>query len=270
MKIYRVQPLDGGPPRYAFEQDGHFAPFAEASPYGARLPQLDEVTFSILAADCQLLAPVVPGKIVCVGRNYAAHARELGNEVPTEPKLFLKPPSSIVGPDAAIIRPTYMSQLIHHEGELAVVLGRRLQRASRQEAAAAVFGYSIANDVTARDIQRAEGIFTRAKGFDTFCPLGPCVVTADAVGDPQNLSISVQVDGEIRQQGATADMVFAVYDLLSWISSVMTLEAGDVVLTGTPEGVGPLEPGNLVSIEISGIGRLENRVEDADWIPKSS
>lgn len=269
MKIYRVQTHDGGQPCYAIARDGDYLPFSEASPYGAALPGADFTGPKFPAADCQLLAPVVPGKIVCVGRNYAAHARELGNEVPAEPKLFLKPPSSVVGPETAIIRPVHMSQLVHHEGELAVVLGRRLQRATQEEAAAAVFGYSIANDVTARDIQRAEGTFTRAKGFDTFCPIGPCVVTADAMGDPQQLDITLRVDGEIRQHGFTADMVFSVYELLAWISGVMTLEPGDVVLTGTPEGVGPLEPGNLVSVEIPGIGRLDNPVKDADWTVQS-
>lgn len=210
----------------------------------------------------RLLAPARPSKIVCVGRNYAAHAKELGNELPEEPLLFLKPPSSVVGPGAAIVRPVGMSSLVHHEGELAVVLARRLRRASEEEAMAAVLGYTAANDVTARDLQRKENKFTRAKGFDTFCPLGPALVTADEVGDPQALELRVTVDDEARQEARTSDMLFPVGALLSFISRVMTLEAGDVVLTGTPEGVGPLEAGQVVRVTLSAIGTLENPVRD--------
>lgn len=269
MKIFRVQPLGSENACYALEHEGDYYPFSATSPYGRPLPPLETLRERWKAPDSQLLAPVQPSKIVCVGRNYAAHARELGNEVPAEPKIFLKPPSSVVGPGAPIVRPIYMSALVHHEGELGVVMGRKLCRATRAEAADAIFGYTIANDVTARDVQRAESAFTRAKGFDTFCPLGPCVVTADVLGDPQNLAINVRVDGTTKQQGNTSDMVFSVYELLAWISGVMTLEPGDVVLTGTPEGVGPLEAGNRVSVEIPGIGRLENPVQDASWAPES-
>lgn len=270
MEIFRIQPAGREAPCYAVGHDGSFFPFSDACPYGEPPPRLAEGSQRLSPSACQVLAPVAPGKIVCVGRNYAAHARELGNEVPAEPKLFLKPPSSVVGPESPIVRPVHMSQLVHHEGELAVVLGRRLSHATQAEAAMAIFGYTIANDVTARDVQRAENAFTRAKGFDTFCPLGPCVVTADALSDPQCLDIRVRVDGDMRQEGNTRDMVFSVLQLLAWVSEVMTLEAGDVVLTGTPEGVGPLVAGNRVSVEIPGIGCLENPVVDAPWPPPAA
>jgi 2-keto-4-pentenoate hydratase/2-oxohepta-3-ene-1,7-dioic acid hydratase in catechol pathway len=205
---------------------------------------------------------IAPGKIVCVGRNYRAHAHELSHEVPEEPLLFLKPPSSVIGPGDPIVRPVHMSTLVHHEGELAIVVGTRLSHASAAEALAGIAGYTCGNDVTARDVQRKEGVFGRAKGFDTFCPLGPRVVPAADVRDPQALSLRVLVNGALRQAGNTADMVFPVGDLLSFISLVMTLVPGDVVLTGTPEGVGPLVAGDVVRVEIDGIGALENPVVD--------
>jgi 2-keto-4-pentenoate hydratase/2-oxohepta-3-ene-1,7-dioic acid hydratase in catechol pathway len=213
-------------------------------------------------ADVVVLAPLVPGKIVCVGRNYAAHAKELGNTVPEEPVLFLKPPSSVLDPGAPIVRPVHMSSLVHHEGELAIVVGRSLSHASADEARAAVWGYTIANDVTARDVQRREGVFGRAKGFDTFCPLGPVVVSADEILEPQDLSLRVLVNDEVRQHASTRAMVFPIARLLAFISRVMSLARGDVVLTGTPEGVGPLVAGDTVVVEVESIGRLENRVVD--------
>lgn len=221
----------------------------------------------VARANARLLAPAQPSKIVCVGRNYAAHAKELGNELPEEPLLFLKPPSSIVGPGAAIVRPVGMSSLVHHEGELAVVIGHRMRRARVEDVMGCVLGYTVGNDVTARDLQRKENKFTRAKGFDTFCPLGPALVTADEVGDPQALQLRVTVNGEVRQDASTGDMIFPVAALLSFISSVMTLEPGDVVLTGTPEGVGPLEAGQVVEVSISGIGTLESPVVDEPLQP---
>lgn len=208
------------------------------------------------------VAPCAPSKVVCVGRNYAAHARELGNALPAEPLLFLKPPSSIIGPGEAIVRPVHMSDEVHHEGELAVVLGSRLRHATLDEARAAVFGYTIANDVTARDVQRAENKFSRAKGFDTFCPLGPALIGAAVIPDAGDLELEVRVNGELRQRGRTSDMVFSIPTLLSYISRVMTLEPGDVVLTGTPEGVGPLVAGDRVEVSISGLGTLESPVVD--------
>jgi 2-keto-4-pentenoate hydratase/2-oxohepta-3-ene-1,7-dioic acid hydratase in catechol pathway len=241
-------------PCWARVEESHYGllsgpPWSEPDPVG-----------QVPLGRARLLAPATPSKIVCVGRNYAAHAKELQHEVPEEPLLFLKPPSSIIGPEEAIERPVAMSSLVHHEAELAVVLGRRLRDASAAEALAAAFGYTCANDVTARDLQRKEGKFTRAKGFDTFCPLGPHLVCGDELGDPHDLRLELTVDGELRQSGHASDMVFGVGALLSFISRVMTLEPGDVVLTGTPEGVGPLEAGQRVRVHIRGIGSLENPV----------
>lgn len=214
------------------------------------------------ASNVRWLAPVMPGKIVCIGRNYREHAKELGHEVPPAPHVFLKPPSTLLAPGAPIVRPVHMSSLVHHEGELGVVIAHALRNADPTAAMAAVFGYTCGNDVTARDVQREEKHFTRAKGFDTFCPVGPAVVTADEIRDPQTLQILVTVDGELRQDGFTRDMVFPVAHLLAYISRIMTLYPGDLVLTGTPAGVGPLVAGNLVSVEIPGIGALSNPVVD--------
>lgn len=260
MRIARILVDGHGHPRFALDEGGAYR-LLEQSPFEAPLsqtPRGDEVPKD----RARLLAPLAPGKIVCVGRNYAAHAKELGNEVPAEPTLFLKPPSSVIGPGEPIVRPVHMSSLVHHEGEIAVVMGARLQRAREEDALAAVLGYTCANDVTARDLQRAEKIFTRAKGFDTFCPLGPAIVTADEVPDPQALEVKLAVDGAVRQHGFARDMAFPVRFLLAFISQVMTLEPGDVVLTGTPEGVGPLEAGQTVRVEVPGIGALENPVVD--------
>ena len=204
------------------------------------------------------LAPVTPTKVVCVGRNYGAHARELGNEVPTEPLIFLKPPSGVVGPGAAIEIPDGVGE-VHHEAELGVVVGRRLRGAvSEAEALAAVFGLTCVDDVTARTLQRAEKHFTRAKGFDTFCPVGPVVVEgADPAADR---AVRCTVDGAVRQDGRTGDMIFGVAALLAFIASVMTLEPGDLVSTGTPEGVGPIEVGQTVTVEVEGVGTLVSPV----------
>lgn len=203
-----------------------------------------------------------PGKVVCVGRNYAAHAKELGNAVPEVPKLFMKPSSSVIASGEPIVRPVHMSSLVHHEAELAVVMGQRASHVDEATALECIKGYTCANDVTARDVQRADGAFTRGKGFDTFCPLGPTLVPREAIGDVQALEVICRVNGEVRQRGRTADMVFPVAHLISFISRVMTLEPDDVILTGTPEGVGPLEHGDVVEVEIPGIGVLSNPVVD--------
>lgn len=202
-----------------------------------------------------------PGKIICVGRNYAAHARELGNEVPEEPLLFLKPPSAIVDHGGAIIIPRASAQ-VEHEAEIGVVVGSRLHHASLDEAEAAIAGVTCLNDVTARDLQRRDRQWTRAKGFDTFCPLGPTVVPVAAAEIP-HLEIIGRVNGQVRQHGYARDMVFPVPALLSYISAIMSLEPGDVVATGTPEGVGPLAPGDVVDVEIPGVGLLSNPVRAA-------
>jgi 2-keto-4-pentenoate hydratase/2-oxohepta-3-ene-1,7-dioic acid hydratase in catechol pathway len=212
-------------------------------------------------ADVRLLAPIFPSKVVCVGRNYAEHAAELGNEVPKEPLLFLKPSTSVIGP-ADVIRLPPQSKQVEHEAELAVVIGasgaRRVDRAGAQ---AAIFGYTCANDVTARDLQRADVQFTRAKGFDSFCPLGPWIDTDVDVSD---VEVRCEVNDEVRQLGRTKDMVFDVATLVSYASHVMTLLPGDVLLTGTPSGVSPIKSGETVTVSIQGIGSLANRVLDLE------
>jgi len=207
-------------------------------------------------AEVTLLAPVRPSKVVCVGRNYAAHAREMGNDLPTQPLLFLKPPSAVIGPGQAIRCPPQSTD-VQHEAELGVVVGRALSRASAAEARHAIFGFTCVNDVTARDIQREEKQFTRAKGFDTFCPVGPWI---DTSLDPTALAVSCRVNGSERQRGSTGDMVFDPYALLAFISNIMTLLPGDLVATGTPEGVGRLQPGDEVEVEVGGLGVLRNPV----------
>lgn len=200
-----------------------------------------------------------PSKIVCVGRNYAAHARELGNEPPERPLLFLKPPSAVVRSGEPLVLPA-ASGRVEHEAEIAVVLARRLTDAVEEEVASALAGVTCANDVTARDLQRTDGQWTRAKGFDTFCPLGSEVVPLEAPGAWRSLEVMGRVNGELRQHGRASDMVFGIPELVAAISGIMTLEPGDVILTGTPSGVGPLEAGDEVEVEIPGVGRLANPV----------
>jgi len=197
-----------------------------------------------------------PSKIVCVGRNYAEHAKELGNAVPERPLLFFKPPSALVGPGEAIVLPPASSR-VEHEAEIGVVIGRWLRHASAAEAVAGVGGFTCVNDVTARDLQKTDGQWARAKGFDTFCPAGPAVV---AGLDWRSLEVIGRVNGVERQRGRTSEMIFSIPELLSYISAVMTLEPGDLVATGTPAGVGPLVAGDVVEVEIPGIGILSNPV----------
>jgi 2-keto-4-pentenoate hydratase/2-oxohepta-3-ene-1,7-dioic acid hydratase in catechol pathway len=217
-----------------------------------------EPTETLIAWDrVQLLAPVLPTKVVCVGKNYADHAQEMGGETPEEPLIFLKPATAVVGPQSPVVYPK-ASHEVHHEAELAVVIGRPARNVSAEDASAYVFGYTAANDVTARDLQRKDGQWTRSKGFDTFCPLGPAIETEL---DPlERLAVICRVNGEVRQAGFTSDMVFGVAQLIEYISAVMTLLPGDVILTGTPSGVGPVVPGDLMEVEIDGIGSLINRV----------
>ena len=198
-----------------------------------------------------------PGKIVCVGRNYAEHARELGNEVPSEPLLFLKPPSSVIGTGAEIVLPA-ASERVEYEGEIGVIIAERLTRASEAEARRAIRGVAAVNDVTARDLQKRDGQWTRAKGFDTFCPVGPEAPVPR--GGLAGLSMVTRVNGEERQRGSTADLVFDIPRLLAYISGIMTLEPGDLVATGTPAGVGPLSEGDEVEVEVAGLSRVRNRV----------
>ena len=199
---------------------------------------------------------VTPSKIVCVGRNYVAHARELGNELPERPMLFFKPPSALIGPGDAIELPGASAQ-VEYEGEIGVVIGTRLRRADARTAEAGIRGYICANDVTARDLQKPDGQWGRAKGFDTFCPVGPRVV--DGL-DWRALSVVTRVNGEERQRAPATDMHFPIPDLLAYISGVMTLEPGDLVLTGTPAGVGRLAAGDTVEVEIPGVGTISNPV----------
>jgi 2-keto-4-pentenoate hydratase/2-oxohepta-3-ene-1,7-dioic acid hydratase in catechol pathway len=198
-----------------------------------------------------------PSKIVCVGRNYLAHARELGNEMPERPLLFLKPPSSIIGHGEAIVLPEE-SQRVEHEAELGVVIGRLARNVAAAQALEYVAGYLPLNDVTARDLQKTDGQWTRAKGFDTFCPMGALRPAAGI--DPGRLEVVCRVNGEVRQRGSTADMAFSVPVLIEYISRVMTLVPGDVIATGTPAGVGPLAGGDVVEVEIPGVGTLSNTV----------
>ncbi|TAK70666.1 MAG: FAA hydrolase family protein [Actinomycetota bacterium] len=211
-------------------------------------------------ADVRLLAPVLPSKIVAVGRNYAEHAAELGNAQPAEPMLFLKPNTSVIGP-ADVIRLPWQSAQVDHEAELAVVIGRLCRDVPVERVDQVVLGYTAANDVTARDLQQRDGQWGRAKGFDTFCPLGPWVST-DA--DPADLAVSCTVNGEVRQLGRTSQLSYGVAELVAYISAVMTLLPGDVILTGTPAGVAALSPGDEVSVAIEDVGVLTNLVGDRD------
>ena len=201
-----------------------------------------------------------PSKIVCVGRNYLEHARELGNEMPERPLLFLKPPSALLGGGEAIVLPPE-SQRVEHEGEIALVIGRRARHVSAADAWDYVAAIAPLNDVTARDLQKTDGQWTRAKGFDTFCPLGT-PVALDGI-DRDGLEVVCRVNGEVRQHGRAADMAFSIPALVAYISGVMTLEPGDVIATGTPAGVGPLAPGDVVEVEIPGVGTLSNPVAAA-------
>ena len=198
-----------------------------------------------------------PGKIVCIGRNYREHAKELGNEVPTEPLFFLKPSSSIIGDGEAIVLPE-QSERVEFEGEIGVVIGARLARASEVEAERAVAGVLAVNDVTARDLQKKDSQWTRAKGFDTFCPLGPVSPIAH---DFANITVVTRVNGVEKQRASSSEMVFSIGKLLSYVSHVMTLEPGDIVATGTPSGVGPLSAGDVVEVELVGVSKVSNPVE---------
>jgi 2-keto-4-pentenoate hydratase/2-oxohepta-3-ene-1,7-dioic acid hydratase in catechol pathway len=204
----------------------------------------------------RLLAPCQPSKIVAIGRNYADHAAEFGNTAPDEPLLFLKPPSAVIGPEAPIRYPR-LSHHVDHEAELAVVIGKPAWRVPAARADEYILGYTCGNDITARDLQQEDAQWTRAKGFDSFCPLGPWIETEL---DPGQLRIRCRVNGETRQVGHTSDMVHAIPYLIEYITQVMTLEMGDVILTGTPAGVGPLKPGDQVEVEIEQIGILRNTI----------
>ncbi|MGX9349120.1 fumarylacetoacetate hydrolase family protein [Microbacterium sp. KNMS] len=224
--------------------------FAGFETTGARVP----------VTDVALLAPVIPrSKVVAVGRNYRDHAAELGNDVPAEPLLFLKPNTSVIGPGDAIVRPPQSSDT-QYEGELAIVIGRIAKNVRADDALDVVFGYTIANDVTARDLQRSDGQWARAKGFDTFCPIGPAIETEF---DLAQGSLTTRLNGEVVQEAPLSDMIFDVPTIIAHVSAAFTLLPGDVILTGTPAGVGPFQAGDTVEVEIPGIGLLRNTVRDA-------
>ncbi|MFT3715706.1 MAG: fumarylacetoacetate hydrolase family protein [Gordonia sp. (in: high G+C Gram-positive bacteria)] len=208
--------------------------------------------------ETRLLAPILATKIIAIGKNYAAHAAEMGSEAPEDPVIFLKPNTSIIGPGVPIVRPP-SSERVDYEGELAIVIGRPCKDVKAAQASSVILGYTVANDVTARDQQKVDGQWTRAKGYDTFCPLGPWIETEL---DPSDLAINTDLDGENRQSSRTSLMLHKVGDIVEWVSRVMTLLPGDVILTGTPEGIGPMEAGSTVSVTVEGIGTLTNPVVD--------
>jgi 2-keto-4-pentenoate hydratase/2-oxohepta-3-ene-1,7-dioic acid hydratase in catechol pathway len=261
VKLARVDA--GAGPRFARVVDDAFLPpppglAVFAPPLEAPLPR----------SEARLLAPVSPGKVVCIGRNYAAHAAELGHDVPPRPLVFLKAPSSVIGPGESIRLPPD-SQRVEHEAELAIVIGRRCRHLRPEDALSAVFGFTCLNDVTARDLQRADKQFARGKGFDTFCPIGPWIETELDWRDLRVTCAVVRGGGStLRQDGRTSLMMFDVPTLLATVSRVMTLEPGDVLATGTPAGVGPLEAGDVVEVAIEGIGRLSNPVHVDAEVPE--
>ncbi len=250
MRVLRIE--HSGLPYFATQEDEDTARLWTAAPWLG-----GEITDRYVPLrKAKLLVPVTPSKIVCIGRNYAAHAAELKNDVPTEPLLFLKPPSSLVSHETGIELPPDSNQ-VEHEAEIGIVIRSRLRNGDLTAAAAAVFGVTCVNDVTARDLQRKDVQFTRGKGFDTFCPVGPWIETGL---DLDTLEVRGRVNGELRQSGKAQDMVFPFTTLISYISRVMTLEPGDLVSTGTPAGVGPLRKGDSVEVEVPGVGILRNPV----------
>jgi len=235
-------------------------------PDGPFVPALEPTNSLGRLEDLELLAPAEPSKIVCVGRNFVAHAVEHDADVPTEPLLFLKPPSAVLAPGGTIVLPELSSQ-VEHESELALVIGSRASRVSEDHGWRFVLGVTCGNDVTARDLQRSDNQWTRGKGFDTFCPLGPWLETGMKEEEVGDLGLSCRVNGVLRQRARTGQMVFSPAFLISYITQVMTLEPGDVVMTGTPAGVGPLVPGDTVEVEIERIGTLTNTVAASEPAP---
>jgi 2-keto-4-pentenoate hydratase/2-oxohepta-3-ene-1,7-dioic acid hydratase in catechol pathway len=250
MRIIRYQ-LKNDPPKYGWLLEDRVGEIA-----GDLFGKYKRKEADTPRADVKLLSPVVPSKIVCVGRNYVDHARELGNEVPKVPLIFMKPPSAIIMDGETIVLPP-QSQQVEHEGEMVAVIGKRGRNITAEDASSHVLGYTVGNDVTARDLQRSDELWTRAKGFDTFCSYGPWI---DTEFDPSDAVLTCRVNGQMRQMASTRDMVFNVNLLIAYVSSIMTLEPGDLLFTGTPAGVGALEDGDLVEVEIEGLGKLSNPV----------
>ncbi|MFO0678221.1 MAG: fumarylacetoacetate hydrolase family protein [Polyangiaceae bacterium] len=254
MRFARLRSTSSATPRHV-RLDGTKAHVLDAAPWNGGKETGEVVPF----VPQDLACPVTPSKILCIGRNYAAHAKELGNDVPAEPLLFLKPPSSLLDPGGTILLPGESAK-VEHEAELGVVVGKRAKNVPKSAAFDFVFGYTPVGDITARDLQRKDGQWSRAKGFDTFCPVGPWIETEL---DPSRVRVSARVNGVVRQDGPTTDMIFDVPTLLEYTSRMMTLEPGDILVTGTPEGVGPLAPGDVLEIEVSSIGVLRTGVASA-------
>jgi 2-keto-4-pentenoate hydratase/2-oxohepta-3-ene-1,7-dioic acid hydratase in catechol pathway len=253
MRVIRYESLEGkSKPRYGWILENKVGEIS-GNIFGRYGRKEAETPFS----DVRLLAPCEPSKIICVGRNYIDHAKELGNEVPKVPLIFLKPPSSIIPIGGTILLPPQSTQ-VEHEGELVVVIGRQGRYVTSEQARRHIFGYTIGNDITARDLQKADGQWTRAKGFDTFCSFGPWI---DTDFDPADAVITCRVNGQMRQMASTRDMVFNISTLIAYISSVMTLQPGDLIFTGTPAGVGELRHNDEVVVEIEGLGALRNPVK---------
>ena len=252
MRIVRYETQDGKKPKYGWLLDDKVGEIG-----GNIFGRYQRKEAETPLADVRLLAPSEPTKILCVGRNYVEHAKELGNEVPKIPLIFMKPPSSIIANGDTIILPPQSAQ-VEHEAELVVVIGKRGRHITPENARKHILGYTIGNDVTARDLQKSDGQWTRAKGFDTFCPFGPWI---DTEFDPADAVVTCRVNGQMRQMASTRDMVFNVGVLISYVSSVMTLDSGDLIFTGTPSGVGQLKDGDEVSVEIEGLGEIKNKVK---------
>ena len=251
MRVARLALPDGNVSYARLDREDGLAELLDAAPWSEQGPTSGERA-RVAWKEADLRCPVAPSKILCIGRNYAAHAKELGNEAPSEPLLFLKPPSALLDPGGAIVLPPESAR-VEHEAELGVVIGQRARNVRRENALAYVFGYTCVGDITARDLQKKDGQWARAKGFDTFCPVGPWIETEL---DPRALAVRCRVNGEVRQDGSTANMIFDVPTLLEYASRMMTLEPGDLLVTGTPEGVGPLVAGDRVEIEVGGVGVL--------------
>jgi 2-keto-4-pentenoate hydratase/2-oxohepta-3-ene-1,7-dioic acid hydratase in catechol pathway len=261
MKLCRISHESLVTPRYAFIEGSNAFPLAGNFDFSR--PEYSQTDTPLALEKVQLLAPVTPSKIVCVGRNYREHAAELGNKMPEEPLLFLKPPSSLIATEDKIELPRE-SQQVEHEGELGVVIGRTARKLSDDDDPLSyVFGYTCVNDVTARDLQRKDVQFTRGKSFDTFCPTGPWIVTEL---NPVNVQVTTRLNSEVKQNGNTGDMAFPVSFLIRYISGIMTLNPGDLIATGTPAGVSRMKHGDVVEVEVEGIGVLKNSIYD----PKAS
>jgi len=243
------------------DTDGLTIAELQGHPFGVGTDSVRYTGQSYPVADVRLLAPVLPTKVVAIGKNYADHAREMGGEPPDEPVIFLKPSTSVIGPGDPVARPVKLSERVDFEGELAVVIGRLCRDVPPERVSEVIFGYTCANDVTARDLQAKDGQWTRAKGFDTFCPLGPWIETGL---DPADLELTTSVNGEVKQRSRTSLLLHDVTAVICYVTSVMTLLPGDILLTGTPAGIGPLVHGDRVSVAIQGIGALTNPVVDRD------